>query len=112
MKQAVAGAGATAALAAIALNYQAPEGTQLFQLFGERHTMDAVDYEFINYISAFGKSYNTRSEYEFRREQYLETLRKIEEHNANPLHKSTVGINFMADWSHSEYKRLLGYKGP
>merc|ERR1712127_149923 len=48
----IAGLGATAALAVIALNYQAPEGTQLFH----NEVMTAADYEFIKYVAkAVGK---------------------------------------------------------
>jgi len=42
-------------------------------------------------------------------EQFKDTLKKIEEHNADPEHGSTVGLNHMSDWTHSEYKKLLGY---
>merc|ERR1719476_328825 len=106
MKYAVAGLGASAALAVIALNYQAPEGTQLFQ----KEELTAADFEFIRYVSEYGKSYGTRSEFEFRNAQFKETLAKIEAHNSSNDATHTVGINHMADWTHEEYKRLLGYK--
>ena len=102
----IAGLGATAALAVIALNYQAPEGTQLFR--NERLT--AEDYEFIKYVAEYGKSYGTRAEFEFRQAQFAQTLAKIENHNAQNGGMSTVGVNHMSDWTPSEYKRLLGYK--
>jgi len=103
----IAGLGATAAIAVIALSYQAPEGTQLFR--GER--LGAEDYQFIKYVAEFGKSYGTRAEFNFRQAQFAETLAKIENHNAQNGGMSTVGINHMADWTPSEYKKLLGYKG-
>ena len=108
MKYAVAGLGASAALAVIALNYQAPEGTQLFQ----HEIMTPEDYEFIRYVAEHGKSYGTRAEFEFRNAQFAETLKKIEALNADPENKSVTGINHMSDWTHEEYKRLLGYTGP
>ena len=102
----IAGLGATAAIAVIALNYQAPEGTQLFR--GERLTSE--DYEFIKYVAEYGKSYGTRAEFHFRQAQFAQTLAKIEAHNAQNGGMSTVGINHMADWTTAEYKKLLGYK--
>ena len=102
----IAGLGATAALAVIALNYQAPEGTQLFR--NERLT--AEDYHFIKYVAEFGKSYGTRAEFEFRQAQFAQTLAKIENHQAQNGGMSTVGINHMSDWTATEYKKLLGYK--
>jgi C1A family cysteine protease len=102
----IAGLGATAALAVIALNYQAPEGTQLFR--NERLT--AEDYHFIKYVAEFGKSYGTRAEFEFRQAQFAQTLAKIESHQAQNGGMSTVGINHMSDWTATEYKKLLGYK--
>ena len=33
------------------------------------------------------------------------------EHQANDAHGSTVGLNEFSDWTHAEYKRLLGFKG-
>merc|ERR1712127_32825 len=70
----IAGLGATAALAVIALNYQAPEGTQLFR--GER--LGAEDYEFIKYVAEYGKSYGTKAEFAFRQAQFAQTLAKHE----------------------------------
>jgi len=102
----IAGLGATAALAVIALNYQAPEGTQLFR--GER--LGAEDYEFIKYVAEYGKSYGTKAEFAFRQAQFAQTLAKLENHNAQNGGMSTVGVNHMADWTTSEYKKLLGYK--
>jgi len=107
MKYAVAGLGASAALAVIALNYQAPEGTQLFR----SEILTAEDHEFIRYVSQYGKSYGTRSEFEFRNAQFKEKLAKIADHNSMNEETHTVGLNYMADWTHEEYKKLLGYKG-
>jgi hypothetical protein len=65
---------------------------------------------YLSYVTEWSKSYGTKEEFQFRMEQFKNTLKKIAEHEANPLHKSTVGLNHMSDWTHEEYKRLLGYK--
>jgi cathepsin L len=101
----VAGLGAAAALAVIALNYQAPAGTQLFQ----SEILSAEDHEFIKYVANYGKSYGTRAEFEFRSAQFKETLAKIAEHNSENG-TSTVGINEFSDRTKEEMSKMLGYK--
>lgn len=101
----VAGLGATAALAVIALNYQAPAGTQLFQ----SEVMTAADYEFIKFVAEHGKSYGTTAEFAFRAAQFKQSLAEIEECNATET-TSTCGVNFLADMTKEEKKRLNGYK--
>jgi cathepsin F len=101
----VAGLGAAAALAVIALNYQAPAGTQLFQ----SELLTAEDYEFIKYVAKYGKSYGTKAEFEFRSVQFKDSLVKIAEHNSENG-TSTVGINQFSDKTKEEMSRMLGYK--
>jgi len=103
---AIAGLGATAALAVIALNYQAPEGTQLFS---NPEILTAEDYKFMNYVSTFGKRYGTKAEFEFRSNIFKSNLQKIEEwNNADNTH--TLGINEFTDKTETEMKRMLGFK--
>jgi len=101
----VAGLGAAAALAVIALNYQAPAGTQLFQ----SEVMTAADYEFINFVAKHGKSYGTTAEFAFRSAQFKDTLAKIEECNRTET-TQTCGVNFLSDYTPEEKKRMNGYK--
>jgi hypothetical protein len=101
----VAGLGAAAALAVIALNYNAPAGTQLFQ----SEIMTAEDHEFIKYVAKYGKSYGTRAEFEFRSVQFKESLVKVAEHNSSNG-TSTVGINEFSDKTKEEMSKMLGYK--
>merc|ERR1712127_16503 len=57
----------------------------------------------------YGKTYGTKSEFEFRSAQFKETLAHIEEQNSgNNTH--TLGVNHMSDWTEAEYNQLLGYK--
>jgi len=101
----VAGLGAAAALAVIALNYQAPAGTQLFQ----SEILSAEDHEFIRYVAEYGKTYGTRAEFEFRSAQFKQNLAKIAEHNSENG-TSTVGINQFTDKTTAEMKKMNGYK--
>jgi C1A family cysteine protease len=105
MKTAIATVGAAAALGLVALNYQAPESTNLFL----SDVMTAEDYEFIRYVAKYGKSYGTKAEFEFRSAQFKQTLAKIaalNEENGT----STHGINKFADYTAAEWKKMLGLK--
>merc|ERR1719313_1893969 len=97
---------ALAALGLVALNYSASEGSQLF--LSERLAEEEMAY--MKYVTEFGKSYGTKAEFEFRFEQFKQTLAKMAEHNAQNEHQSTVSHNQFSDWTAAEYKRLLGYK--
>jgi hypothetical protein len=105
MKTAIATVGAAAALGLVALNYQAPESTNLFL----SDVMTHEDYEFIRYVSKYGKSYGTKAEFEFRSAQFKQTLAKVaalNEENGT----STHGINEFTDMTQAEYRKRLGYK--
>ena len=104
---AIAGLGATAALAVIALNYQAPEGTQLFS---SGQVLTAEDYKFINYVSTFSKRYGTKAEFEFRSNIFKQKLRFIEEWNNDTRNTHTLGLNEFTDKTETEMKAMLGYK--
>ena len=49
------------------------------------------------------------AEYNFRKEQLKNTLGNINELNSQNG-SATYGVNFMADWTPQENKRLLGYR--
>ena len=105
MKTAIASLGAAAALSLVALNYQAPKSTNLFL----SDVMTAEDYEFIRYVSKYGKSYGTKAEFEFRAAQFKQTLGKIaslNEENGTSSH----GVNQFTDMTQAEYRKRLGYK--
>ena len=67
--------------------------------------------QFMQYVAEHGKSYGTIEEFEFRLARFMEQNAIIEEHNAKNG-SYTLGHNYMSDWTHAEYKRLLGYKAP
>jgi len=64
----------------------------------------------MKYVTEWGKSYGTKAEFKFRLDQFKNTMAKIAEHQSNSAHGSTVGVNQFSDWTHEEYKKLLGYK--
>jgi cathepsin L len=94
--------GATAAIAAVALSYQTEE-TQLFH----NETLTSADYQFMSFVSTYGKSYGTKAEFKFRSAQFKQTLELIASHSENST--STVGINQFADWTPAELKKLNGF---
>ena len=107
MNKSIAGLGAAAALAAVATTYTSSEGTELF--LSER--LSAADFEFMKWISAHGKRYGTRAEFEFRLNQFKETLAKVEEHNSRNDVGHKVGLNEFADLTAAEWKMKLGFNG-
>lgn len=64
--------------------------------------LTAEDKQFMEYVVQHGKSYATKEEYEFRSDLFKKTLAKLAEHPENST--STVGVNFMADWTEAEFK--------
>jgi xylem cysteine proteinase len=107
MNKSIAALGAAAALAAVATTYSSSEGTELF--LSER--LSAADFEFMKWISEHGKRYGTRAEFEFRLNQFKETLAKIEEHNSRNDVGHVVALNEFADLTAAEWKMKLGFNG-
>jgi len=71
--------------------------------------MSKTDYEFMKYVSEYGKQYATRSEFDLRAGIFAETLRTIEEHNASGA-THQLGLNHLSDYTSDEYKQMLGYR--
>jgi C1A family cysteine protease len=108
-KAAIAGLGAAAALTGAALMYKAPSGVKLFA--DDKLTGD--DYNFMAYVSEYGKSYGTVAEFMFRKEQFVARHNEIEAFNADANNTHTVGHNLFSDKTYAEMKKLNGYKaGP
>jgi len=106
MNKSIAGLGAVAAFAALATTYSSTEGTELF--LSER--LSSADFEFMKWISTHGKRYGTRAEFEFRLNQFKETLAKVEEHNSRNDVGHVVGVNEFADLTAAEWKMKLGFR--
>jgi len=71
--------------------------------------METGDYQFMQFVSEYSRSYGTKAEFEFRSTMFKNSLAQIEEHNSVDGQTSTVGINFMSDWTTEEKKKLTGY---
>jgi len=68
---------------------------------------------YLSYLSQHGKSYATKEEYDFRLQVFASNLEKIVAHNSQAEDSPdahVMGLNYMADWTEAEFKRLLGYK--
>merc|ERR1719276_243035 len=67
------------------------------------------DYQFMQFVSEHGRSYATKAEFQFRSKVFKTALAEIEAINAeNGTH--TVGVNFLADRTTEEKKKLNGYR--
>jgi len=64
--------------------------------------------EFLKFISAHGKSYGTKEEFEFRSEVFKQNLEKIVEENSMNDVTYRLVINKFADMTPQEFKRMLG----
>jgi cathepsin L len=96
--------GAAAGVAVIGLNSFTPEGIEFF------NSMTVEDTEFMNFVTKFRRSYGTKEEYSFRAKVFKANLAKIAAINSQNGNLFTVGVNQFADWTETEYKKLLGYK--
>merc|ERR1712159_744615 len=65
---------------------------------------------YMKFVHEWGKSYGTKAEFEFRFEQFERSLAAIAEHNADPEMGHSIGLNEFSDWTHEEYKKMLGYQ--
>merc|ERR1712195_172944 len=81
-------------------------------LLGAASAIDMeVENSYLAYVAEHGKSYGTEEEFKFRLNLYSQSVKFVQEHNANVVgNDATVGINHMADWTNAEYKKLLGYR--
>jgi C1A family cysteine protease len=78
----------------------------------ESDILTAQDYEFFRFVNEYGRSYATKAEFQFRSQVFKNTLDQIEAHNADQEHGSSVEVNFLADWTAEERKKLNGYVAP
>jgi hypothetical protein len=71
--------------------------------------MSEMEYKFINYVANQGKSYGTKEEYAFRMEQFAKTDAIVNKYNSEQS-SFVLGHNKFSDYTHAEYKKMLGYK--
>ena len=71
---------------------------------------DEIEMEYNKFLSTYGRDVAGKEEYSYRLSIFAENYKRIQAHNEQEGNSFTLAINHMADWSHSEYKQLLGYK--
>ena len=82
----------------------------MFGLKGCEEKFDqALMEEFVGHTTAFGLSYGTKEEFEFRFQLYEKKDKLINEHNAKDG-SFALGHNQFSTWTSDEYKRILGFK--
>ena len=70
--------------------------------------IDTATFEFMQYISKYGKSYDTIEEFNTRMALFQKTNTFVKEWNSQPNQTSTVGHNFISDMTEEEKKGLRG----
>jgi hypothetical protein len=70
---------------------------------------DELENAFGAFTAQHNKEYLSEEEYSFRKTIFEKNLKKVNEHNAKGK-SSKMGINQFSDWTHEEYKKLLGFK--
>ena len=105
-KSIVSGAAAIAALTGGSFIFNTPSDVKYF----DDHRISADEYKFMEYISEFGKSYETVSEFKMRREQFITRHNEIEAWNADKNNTHILGHNKFSDLTHAEMKKRNGYK--
>lgn len=69
-----------------------------------------LDYEFMGFVSTFGKRYETVEEFNFRQQIYATTDAHIRSVNENPESTYKAGHNKFSDWTWEEFDSVLGLK--
>ena len=72
------------------------------------NALSSAEFEYMNYIAEFNKVTNDVEEFNFRLENFKLVDAFIKEHNSSNS-TYTAGHNQFSDWSHAEYKSILGY---
>merc|ERR1719502_190480 len=66
---------------------------------------------FAAFIQEHGRTYEEGSEeYEMRNKLYIESVRKVQQHNSNPDRRWDAGINHLADSTEEEFAQLRGLR--
>ena len=76
---------------------------------GVASAIDIDELKFMNYLSKYGKHYDSIEEFVVRKEIFLAKELKIAAHNARPSNFS-MGHNKFSDWKPEEMAKLLGEK--
>lgn len=73
---------------------------------------DMNNIDFVHYIAKHGKTYVSREEYLTRLNNYKANTAQINKFNSENAGTGSffLNINHLADLSHEEYKKMLGYR--
>ena len=75
---------------------------------GVTSALNSAEFEYMQYVAKFNKVSNDVQEFQVRMMNFANTEKFIQAHNqSNATH--TAGHNQFSDWSHAEYKNILGY---
>ena len=77
-------------------------------LFTAVSAIDTTTFEFLQYLSEQGKSYDTIEEFNTRMALFQKTNTFVKEWNSQPNQTSSVGHNFISDMTEEEKKGLRG----
>ena len=75
----------------------------------ESDILTAEDYKFMEFISAQGRSFGTKAEFQFRSKVFKARLAEIDRLNSSQ-DTATYGVNAFTDRTESEMKKMLGYR--
>ena len=78
-------------------------------IFGAANALSSLEYDYMKYIAEFGKVSNDVEEFNARMGNFAAVDAFIEEQNSKSDATHTAGHNQFSDWSHVEYKAMLGY---
>jgi len=75
---------------------------------GVTSALNSAEFEYMQYVAKFNKITNDVQEFQTRMMNFANTEKFIQAHNqSNATH--VAGHNQFSDWSHAEYKNILGY---
>jgi len=78
-------------------------------MFKAAAVLTSMDYEFMSFVTEYGKSYGTVAEFNFRQTQFAKTHNEIEAFNADSNNTHILGHNEFSDQTYNEIKRRNGY---
>jgi hypothetical protein len=78
--------------------------------FSNNGAMTAEDYEFMSYVSTYGKNFPTKTEYKSRASNWARADDAIRKHNKMAHRTWKMAHNRLSDWSTAEKNKLLGFK--
>ncbi len=81
-------------------------------LLGAATAFETSHFAYMKYLAQQGKSYKSLDDFNMRLELFAQRDAEIKAWNADKTHTSTVGHNFLSDWTPAEQKALNGLTMP